>query len=36
MEMPRLKFQLANFGSAVIWAAGILAPGALGMGWLLG
>jgi membrane protein DedA with SNARE-associated domain len=36
MEMPRLKFQLANFGSAVIWAAGILAPGALGMRWLLG
>jgi membrane protein DedA with SNARE-associated domain len=34
--MPRAKFQLANFGSAVIWAAAILSPAGLGMQWLLG
>ena len=34
--MPWLKFQIANVVSAVIWAAGILAPGAVGMRWLMG
>jgi membrane protein DedA with SNARE-associated domain len=36
VAMPRLKFQIANLTSALVWAAGILAPGALGLGWLLG
>jgi membrane protein DedA with SNARE-associated domain len=30
--MPRHKFQIANIASAIVWAAGILAPGAIGMG----
>src|SRR5689334_23423052 len=30
-EMPQLQFQIANFASAFIWAAGILAPGSWGM-----
>lgn len=34
--LPRGGFQLANLASALVWAAGILAPGALGLGWLLG
>jgi membrane protein DedA with SNARE-associated domain len=34
--MSWLKFQIANVVSAIIWAAGILAPGAIGMRWLLG
>ena len=33
--MPRLSFQLANVGSAIVWATGILLPGTLGMRWLL-
>jgi membrane protein DedA with SNARE-associated domain len=28
-EMPWLLFQIANFLSAVVWATGVLAPGAL-------
>jgi membrane protein DedA with SNARE-associated domain len=36
MGMSRTKFQLANLASAVIWAAAILTPAALGMQWLLG
>jgi membrane protein DedA with SNARE-associated domain len=36
MGMSRTKFQLANLGSAVIWAAAILSPAGLGMQWLLG
>ncbi len=32
--MPQLKFQLANVTSALVWATGILAPGAFGIGWL--
>ncbi|MFM8992282.1 MAG: DedA family protein [Alphaproteobacteria bacterium] len=32
--MPRIPFQLANWGSALVWAAGILAPGAIGLGLL--
>jgi membrane protein DedA with SNARE-associated domain len=35
-EMPRLKFQTANMASAIVWSAGMLAPGALGMQWMLG
>ena len=34
-NMPRLPFQLANFASAFIWAAGALAPGVIGVRWLL-
>ncbi|NDL64534.1 DedA family protein [Acerihabitans arboris] len=32
--MPRLYFQLANFGSAAVWAFGLLAPGAFGIQWI--
>ncbi|MDA5545419.1 DedA family protein [Yersinia rochesterensis] len=32
--MPRFYFQLANITSAIIWAFGILAPGAFGIQWL--
>lgn len=32
--MPRLRFQIANVVSALVWATGILAPGAFGIGWL--
>ncbi|MGO4570533.1 DedA family protein [Microvirga sp. 2TAF3] len=32
--MSVLPFQLANFASAAVWAAGILAPGVLGVQWL--
>lgn len=32
--MPRPVFQLANFASALVWATGILAPGAGLLGWL--
>jgi len=35
-EMPRLRFQIANMASAIVWSAGMLAPGVLGMQWLLG
>lgn len=31
MSMPRLHFQAANWTSAFIWGAGILAPGTLGV-----
>lgn len=33
--MSRIKFQLANIGSAIVWAAGILSPGAWGLSLLL-
>ncbi|HDM8430593.1 TPA: DedA family protein [Yersinia enterocolitica] len=32
--MPKFYFQLANITSAIIWAFGILAPGAFGIQWL--
>ncbi len=32
--MPALYFQLANLGSAAVWAFGLLAPGAFGMQWI--
>jgi len=35
-DMPRLRFQLANVASALIWAVGILAPGAGLLGWWRG
>jgi membrane protein DedA with SNARE-associated domain len=35
-EMPRVRFQVANLASAVVWSAGMLAPGVFGMQWLLG
>jgi membrane protein DedA with SNARE-associated domain len=34
--MPGLKFQCANVASALLWATGILAPGAIGMRWFVG
>lgn len=33
--MPKRYFQWSNFISAMIWAFGILAPGAFGVQWLL-
>ncbi|MSO90675.1 MAG: DedA family protein [Acetobacteraceae bacterium] len=33
-DMPRLQFQIANVASALVWATGILAPGAFGLEWL--
>ena len=33
--MRQIPFQLANVGSGLIWATGILAPGTLGISWLL-
>jgi len=32
--MPLLRFQAAAWCSAVVWAAGILAPGTIGLGLL--
>ena len=32
--MPWWHFQIANFASAFLWAAVLLAPGALGLHWL--
>lgn len=34
-EMPMLPFQIANFASAFLWAGVLLAPGSLGLGWLM-
>jgi membrane protein DedA with SNARE-associated domain len=34
--MSRLRFQLANIGSALVRAAGILSPGVVGIRWLMG
>jgi membrane protein DedA with SNARE-associated domain len=31
--MPWWPFQIANFGSAFVWAAVLLAPGTLGFSW---
>lgn len=33
-EMPASTFQIANIASAIVWATGILAPGAFGLKWL--
>ena len=35
IEMPWLKFQIANWGSAALWAVVLLSPGAYGMQWWL-
>jgi membrane protein DedA with SNARE-associated domain len=32
--MPWLKFQLANWGSALVWAAALLSPGTFAGKWL--
>ena len=34
-EMPQFRFQIANWSSAFLWAAVLLAPGKLGIGWLM-
>ena len=34
--MPWPSFQLANVASAAVWATGILAPGFLGLRWIIG
>lgn len=33
-QMPATTFQIANLASAMVWATGILAPGAFGARWL--
>jgi hypothetical protein len=33
--MRRVPFQIANIGSAVIWATGVLTPGFVAIEWLL-
>jgi membrane protein DedA with SNARE-associated domain len=35
-EMPAATFQLMNIASGLVWATGILAPGAFGVQWLDG
>lgn len=35
-EMPWIKFQVANWASAFLWAAVLLSPGTWGMKWWLG
>jgi len=35
IEMPWLRFQIANWGSAFLWAYVLLAPGSVGMKWWL-
>lgn len=32
--MPQVKFQIVNIASGLIWAAGVLAPGAFGLDWI--
>ena len=32
-EMPWLRFQIANWGSAFLWAFALLSPGSWGMKW---
>ena len=34
--MPWQKFQVSNVASALLWATGILAPGFVGVRWLVG
>lgn len=34
--MPRLLFQFANLASALVWATGLLGPGAGMLGWMKG
>ncbi|MBU2582133.1 MAG: DedA family protein [Alphaproteobacteria bacterium] len=35
VEMPMRMFQIANFASAFLWAGVLLAPGGLGLKWIL-
>jgi membrane protein DedA with SNARE-associated domain len=35
VEMPWRTFQVANFASAFLWAGVLLAPGAIGLKWLM-
>jgi membrane protein DedA with SNARE-associated domain len=35
IEMPWLRFQLANWSSAFLWAAALLSPGTFAGRWLL-
>ena len=35
IEMPWLRFQIANWSSAFLWAYVLLAPGSVGMKWWL-
>lgn len=32
--MPALRFQAANIASGLVWAVGVLAPGAFGIDWI--
>jgi membrane protein DedA with SNARE-associated domain len=34
-QMPQLRFQLANWSSAFVWAYVLLAPGSIGLKWWL-
>jgi membrane protein DedA with SNARE-associated domain len=34
--MPWLRFQIANWGSAFLWAFVLLSPGTFGLKWWLG
>jgi membrane protein DedA with SNARE-associated domain len=34
-QMPALRFQIANWSSAFVWAGVLLAPGKFGMSWIL-
>jgi len=36
VEMPIRTFQIANFASAFVWAGVLLAPGSIGLSWLMG
>jgi membrane protein DedA with SNARE-associated domain len=35
IEMPKLKFQIANWSSAFLWSFVLLSPGAFGLKWWL-
>jgi membrane protein DedA with SNARE-associated domain len=35
VEMPWLRFQIANFASAFLWAFLLLSPGTFGLRWWL-
>lgn len=34
-QMPWLRFQIANFGSAFLWAFVLLSPGTFGLKWMM-
>ena len=35
LGMPRMRFQIVNLASALVWAGAILTPGLFGLSWLL-